>query len=410
MVFLTRLTPGKWWPLLACVLLALLSRATFAVPEDAPEVTESTPPTLWQVGPEREFQRPSDVAKLARDGDTIEIDAGTYQNDYATWTQDQLTIRGVGGMAHMQSRGLIPNGKAIWIMAGGDAYIENVEFSGATVVDTNGAGIRHESGNLRLHNTYFHQNEFSVLTGGQPGSKLEITDSRFWFQRRATRFSHGIYVGELDRFSITGSHFKGTDRGHQIKSRALENHILYNRIEDVPQGNSSRLIDLPNCGLSIIMGNDLHQAATTHNVDAIGFGAEGCNDRKERELKLYVINNTFINEASSGSLARNHSGATALVANNHIVGRGFHLLGNGVKQNNVRSSIARWKRGVWTPQARSKAVDGSKPLLPVEGRLLIPTKVFNPPVGSTARPVQDELDIGSRDYLASSGAADTSEP
>ena len=32
----------------------------------------------------------------------------------------------------------------------------------------------------------------------------------------------------------------GTDRGHQIKTRALENHILYNRIEDVRGGNSSR--------------------------------------------------------------------------------------------------------------------------------------------------------------------------
>ena len=74
-------------------------------------------------------------------------------------------------------------------------------------------------------------------------------------------------------------------------------------------------------------------------------------------------------------------------------------MGKGVKDNNVSSSIARWKRGVWTPPGRSKAVDGAKTLAPVEGRLLIPTKVFNPPVGSVPRPVEGSLDVGSRDYL-----------
>ena len=108
--------------------------------------------------------------------------------------------------------------------------------------------------------------------------------SRFWLQRRKTRFSHGIYIGTAKRFTLIGSHFKGTDRGHQVKSRALANHgwiILYNRIEDVPGGNSSRLIDLPNCGQSFIsIGNDLHQAATSDNFNAIGYGMEGCEDRE----------------------------------------------------------------------------------------------------------------------------------
>jgi hypothetical protein len=137
------------------------------------------------------------------------------------WRQEDLTLRGVGGMAHLQSNTLIPNGKAIWIVSGNNTVIENVEFSGARVVDTNGAGIRHEGGDLTLRNTYFHHNEFSVLTGADPDASLDVIASRFYFQRREGTFSHGIYVGELGRFTITGSHFKGTDRGHQIKSRAL---------------------------------------------------------------------------------------------------------------------------------------------------------------------------------------------
>lgn len=385
----------------AVVALAVVFMAThLAAAQEVTQFADSaTSAQLWRVGPNRLLKLPSQASQVAQNGDTIEIDAGIYDNDYATWHQSGLTIRGAGGMAHLRSKGFIPNGKAIWIITGGDIYIENITFSGASVADTNGAGIRHEGGNLHLHNTFFHHNEFSVLTGAQPDASLNITDSRFWFQQRENRYSHGIYVGALERFSITGSHFLGTDRGHQIKSRARENHILYNRIEDIPQGNSSRLIDLPNCGLSIIMGNDLHQAATTHNVDAIGFGAEGCSDREPRELQLYVVNNTLINEASGGSLVRNHWGAPALVANNHLVGRGFHLLGEGSKTNNAKSSIARWKQGVWAPPKNSDTVDQSQPVPPVEGRLLVPTKVFSPPASAVPRKVQGALDIGSRDYL-----------
>jgi len=107
-------------------------------------------PAILHVGPGKALKTPSEAARLAKSGDTIEIDAGLYPNDYASWHQDNLTIRGVGGMAHLPSSGLIPNGKAIWIVSGDNMLIENVEFSGAQVVDTNGAGIRHEGGNLTL--------------------------------------------------------------------------------------------------------------------------------------------------------------------------------------------------------------------------------------------------------------------
>ena len=180
--------------------------------------------TILRVGPQRWLKTPSEAARLAKPGDTIEIDAGIYLNDYAVWQQENLTIRGIDGMAHMKSDTLIPNGKAIWIVSGDNTVIENIEFSGARVADTNGAGIRHQGGDLTLRNTYFHHNEFSVLTGPYPEASLEVSSSRFYFQKREGTFSHGIYVGGLGRFTITGSHFKGTDRGHQIKSRALENH------------------------------------------------------------------------------------------------------------------------------------------------------------------------------------------
>lgn len=164
----------------------------------------------------------------------------------------------MGDIAHLKSKGLIRNGKAIWITAGDNILIENIEFSGAAVQHTNGAGIRHEGGDLTLRNTFFHNNEFSILSGKRPEASIDVSSSRFWFQKRPKRHSHGIYIGKVRRLTPSGNHFKGTDRGRQVKSRALENHIRYNRIEDLPGGNSSRLIDLSNCGLSVIVGSEPH--------------------------------------------------------------------------------------------------------------------------------------------------------
>lgn len=379
--------------LLQCLLSTLLTLcATTALALPA-STTENT----LQVGPSRSLKTPGAAAAIAKSGDTIEIDAGIYDNDYVSWRQDNLTIRGVGGMAHLRSSGLIPNGKAIWIVAGDDTLIENVEFSGAQVEDTNGAGIRHEGGDLTLRNMFFHHNEFSILTGAHPTASLEISSSRFWFQKREGTFSHGMYIGALQRFTLTGSHIKGTHRGHQIKSRAFENHILYNRIEDIPGGTSSRLLDLPNCGLSFIIGNDMHQAESTNNVDAIGYGAEGCKDRSNEQKRLFVINNTFVNEAWSGALAKNHARGDVQVSNNLVFGAGHFLMGRGNKRNNVRSNLNRRQPGSWAPQPGLSAIDLGIDLAPVTGISLRPSHVFKAPAGTARREITGPIDVGSRE-------------
>jgi hypothetical protein len=280
---------------------------------------------------------------------------------------------------------------------GNNVSMENIEFSGAAVKDTNGAGIRHQGGILKLKNTFFHDNEFSILSGNLPNAEIEIESSRFWFQKRERRHSHGIYIGRARRLTLVGSHFKGTDQGHQVKSRALENHILYNRIEDVPGGNSSRLIDLSNCGLSFVIGNDLHQAATTENFNAIGYGPEGCEKRNERQMALYVINNTFINEANGGAFVRNSAGGDVIVSNNLIFGKGEILVGKGTESHNVRLPLGSQTGRTWMAPVGSAAIDSAAELPKVQEASLVPTMEFNPPAGTRKRPRMGKLDIGSRE-------------
>ena len=138
---------------------SLPPRPTSSTSKESATTSKYSNAITWQIGSERKYKLPSEVVKHAKDGDIIEIDAGTYRNDYATWFQNDLTIRGIDGSAHLESKGLIPNNKAIWITRGDNIVIENIEFSGATVKDTNGAGIRHEGGDLTVRTTFFLHNE-----------------------------------------------------------------------------------------------------------------------------------------------------------------------------------------------------------------------------------------------------------
>src|SRR3954462_283688 len=69
---------------------------------------------ILRVGPGQAFATLAAAVGAAQDGDTIQVQAGTYVNDYAIVTHS-VRIVGVGGKAHFVSRGKIPNEKAILI-------------------------------------------------------------------------------------------------------------------------------------------------------------------------------------------------------------------------------------------------------------------------------------------------------
>src|SRR5215471_3174796 len=107
---------------------------------------------ILQVGPDKSFQTPCAAVAVASDGDVIEIDAGLYKKDVCVIPQNNLTLRGVNGRAHLEAGDASAQGKAIWVIQGNDALVENIEFSGASVPDQNGAGIRAEGVNWTVRN------------------------------------------------------------------------------------------------------------------------------------------------------------------------------------------------------------------------------------------------------------------
>ena len=218
---------------------------------------------VLKVGSNKLYKLPSEAAAVSIDGDTIEIDAGEYVGDATTWYPDNLVIRGADGRAHMKANGEYAQGKGIWVIAGNNIVVENIEFSEASVPDQNGAGIRADGSGLIIRNCFFHDNENGIL--GPDAGEVVIEYSEFANNGYGDGYTHNMYIGKIDKFTLRYSYSHHAKTGHNVKSRAKENYILYNRIMDENNGTSSYDIDLPNGGLSFIIGNLIQQGPNTDN-------------------------------------------------------------------------------------------------------------------------------------------------
>lgn len=281
-----------------------------------------TPPAqaaILQVGPGKQFAAPCAAIAAAAAGDTIQIDSSvTYVGDVCAWTTPNLTLQGVGGArAHIDAGGLNSQGKGIWVISGANTTVENIEFSGATVPDHNGAGIRQQADNLTVRNCYFHDNEEGILTDASLTSTITIEFTEFGFNGFGDGQSHNVYIGNIGTLIFRYNYSHHAKIGHLLKTRAAQNFILYNRLSDEATGTSSYQIDIPNGGLSYVIGNVIEQGPLNDNSTFIAYLEEGTNPGNPNE-QLFVINNTFANDASSGTFISPAVGAAPVVIKNNI--------------------------------------------------------------------------------------------
>ncbi len=278
-------------------------------------------PGVIRVGAERAIKGIAAAARLARDGNVVEIDPGDYVADVAVWSQDDITIRGMGASVRLIARGADAEGKAIWVFRGNNATVENIQFVGARAEDGNGAGIRLERGRLLVRACVFIANQNGILTSDDAHTRLEVEGSEFGYNGAGDGLTHGIYAGRIENFRLSGSYLHHGNVGHLVKSRAQHSRIEYNRLTDESGGRSSYEIDLPNGGVAELVGNVVQQQEGTSNSTLISFGAEGY--RWPRNA-LHLAHNTIVNDLRlGGALLRVAKGAdTVDLRNNVLVGPG----------------------------------------------------------------------------------------
>ncbi len=227
-----------------------------------------------------------------------------------------------------------------------------------------------------------------------------------------TGFTHNLYIGNIGRLEFRGnwSHRlqgTGSDSGHLLKTRAGVNLIEYNRFDDLG-ARSSRTIDVPNGGQTVILGNLIQKCPNSLNPYVIGYRGEGANANNPL-TGVYVFNNTIVNlRSGSVELLEVQPGLTtpALVANNLMVGIGIVTNQTAaVLKSNITAATGLTDQANidFRSTAGSNAIDQGA-AVSASGLTLVPDKQYVHPTGTEARPVTGVIDVGAYEFGAAAVA------
>jgi hypothetical protein len=301
-----------------------------------------TPPTthILTVGAGEQYATLAAAAAASKNGDTIEIKAGTYVNQ-AVNINTNVTIQSLGGPVIFTGTQNIANHKA-FLVVNGNVTINGITFQNAAVSSAdggNGAGIRFESGNLTVKNSTFINNQDGILTAANASATLTVDSSTFIGNGASTGpsagFTHAIYAGVIKSLTVTNSNFEGTNVGHDVKSRAATSTITGNTFDD--NGTASYSIDLPNGGNAVVENNVFAKAATAGNAPAIHYGGEVANPIGS----LLVQNNVFLNKRAGGVVVLNQAGSLPVtVTGNYIYGESAVAAGSTATIKQSGNTIA----------------------------------------------------------------------
>ena len=352
------------------------------------------------VGPGKTYATPCRAFGAAGNGDIVEIDAsGAYNGDVCGIYPNNLTIRGVNGRPKINANGANAMGKGTWVVIGAGTVIENVEMFGARVADQNGAAIRLDGRDLTLRGSYLHDNENGILTNNDGVTNVVIENTEFSSNGYGDGYSHNLYVGHVNSLVFRNSYSHDAKVGHNLKSRANTNTIVYSRFSS-SVFQPSYEIDLPNAGSSYIIGNVIQQPSGNQNPTMLAYGEEGASNTGN---DLYVVNNTFINDDSSRGTFIMTGGSVSvpvLMQNNLFVGTGtVNTQGNAIDRSNYRTLSPSFVDRVnfdLRPASGSPVINAGTVAGPsASGLSLLATSQYKHVGGSEARTLVGAIDIGA---------------
>jgi hypothetical protein len=367
------------------------------------------------VGPGQIYATPCKAFAAAADGDTINILGATYVGDVCGIYKHNLIIRGVKGRPKIDAGGRNAMGKATWVVVGNNTTIENVEMYGSKVPDLNGAAIRLEGTGFTMRKSFLHDNQNGILSGANLNSDVLIEGTEFGRNGYGTGQTHNVYIGTVRSLTFRYNFSHDAHVGHNLKSRALTNKILYNRFSSLRPGETgstaagapSYEIDLPNAGNSYIIGNVIQQPAANNNGSLVAYGMEGASNAGHY---LYVVNNTFLNDDTvRGTFVLVGSSVTKPILLQNNIFSGIGSLSNqvaAVARTNYRSVAPGFvNRASYDlrPTANAMVIDaGSAPGVAATGVSLVPLASYKHVALGMTRPVSGAIDIGA--YEATSPA------
>jgi len=192
-----------------------------------------------------------------------------------------------------------------------------------------------------------------------------------------------------------------------VKSRAAENHILYNRLTAEADGGDSFVLDICNGGKTYVVGNVLQKSPEANNRIFIAYGREGI---KHAANELYVVNNTMVNNLGKGTFVEIFDGYgrpvkddfKAVVRNNVFVGGGTVcnwpkavLEGNFVGGDPLFANPAEWD---YRLKKGSPCIDKGVGPGKAGDVDLRPVFQYVHPLKNEKRPDDGKIDVGAFEY------------
>jgi len=345
-----------------------------------------------RVGAGRPIETVAEAARVARDGDIVEIDPGIYRGDVALWPQSDILVRGVGDRPEIRASGRSIERRDVWLFTGDDVVVENVDISGAHSPWENGAGIRHVGSGLTLRYVRLHDNENGVLTGNRypDTNTVLIEHSEFFNNGDGKGLAHNVYIGRAMRFEMRYSHSESASGGHLVKSRARENIIAYNRLTDGENGRSSYVIDIPEGGNAQVIGNMIEQGPATLNHGIISYAGEAVQASGN---DLVIVNNSIYNRDFQGIAVRNHQVLTVRIVNNLVGGAPLSIAGDRIEDIN---NLARADHGMVDPRNYDYGLVGGARAIDRGAEFAItPGREYVHPVSWRSRKSVWRLDVGA---------------
>jgi hypothetical protein len=250
--------------------LAIASAELHGQPEG-----DGAPFTLSETG--KGFSSLQDAVSAIGDGQgTIRIAPGRYRQCAVQEAGSIAFVAEEPGTAVFEQE--MCEGKAALVLRGRSARVVGLTFSGMSVPDGNGAGIRIEQGDLDVSETLFTDGQCGILSSNGVNATITIDHATFsgLGKHPDGNGAHSLYVGDYGRLRVTNSRFERGTGGHYLKSRAAYIEVLDNSFDDSRGQDTNYMIDLSNGARGRIQGNAFVQGNGKENYGTlIAVASEG---------------------------------------------------------------------------------------------------------------------------------------